>query len=115
MSPTFQEVNKYQRDLDEKGPGNRDNRPRREYREPTIDKIGQKWYFVANDVFDLAEGGHKLDDDELKALPIRLCYFGENIQFKTDRKEAFWILMKLFTNANRLQPDAEFNSFPVGM
>ena len=111
----FQEVQKYQRTRDELGPDIRDDRPHRQYPKPTVEKISGRHLLVATDVFDLTAGGHKLDAAELKELPFKTCYTGKEIHFKSDRREAFELLMSLFTKGNKLQPDSEFWSLFLGV
>ena len=65
-------------------------------------------------MYDLSRWGHKLDDQEMKDLPIRHCYIGKEVYFKDDKREAFAILMRIISNGNKLQ-DPEFWSFVLGM
>ena len=108
----FQEVQRYQRAKDELGPDVRDDRPHRQYGKPTVEKINGRQYFIATDVFDLSAGGRKLDEQELRGLPFNPCYNGK-VHFKSDRREAFELLMRLFGNGNLLM-DSEFYSFMLG-
>ena len=109
----FQEVLKYQERQDALGGAGRDTRPYREYSKPTVEKIGRKFYFFATDVFDLSEGGKKMNEEELAELPIRATFTGEEFEFKTDRVEAFKLLMRILHHGNQMQ-DREFYSFPLG-
>ena len=105
---------KYQKSLDDVDPAERDVRPFKEYSKPTIEKIGTRYYFIATDVYDLTRWGHKLDEQELTELPIRHCYNGKEVAYKTDKKEAFTILMRIVKNGNKMQ-DPNFYSFVLGM
>ena len=95
------------------GPGGRDARPYREYSRPTIEKIGDRHFLFATDVFDLSKGGKKLTEEDLKEIPIRPSYNGEEFHYKSNEKEAFEILMRIISNGNKMQ-DEEFYSFPLG-
>ena len=105
---------KYQQGLDNEGPEDRDERPFKEYSKPTIEKIGTRYYLIASEVYDLTRWGHKLDEQEMTDLPIRHCYIGKEVYFKSNKKEAFTILMRIISNGNKLQ-DPEFYSFLLGM
>ena len=96
------------------GPAGRDNRPYREYSRPTIEKMGDRHYLFASDVFDLTGGGKKLTEDELKEIPIRPTYTGEEFEYKTEEKEAFELLLGIISNGNKMQNE-EFFSYPLGM
>ena len=102
----------YQENLDEE-PGGRDTRPIREYSSPTIEKIDGRHFLFASDVFDLSRGGKKLSEEELINIPVRALYNGPEIEYKTDEKEAFEILLKILSNGNKMQ-DPEFYSFALG-
>ena len=104
---------KYQDRQDALGGAVRDTRPYREFSKPTVEKIGKKYYFFAKDIFDLSEGGRKLDEKEEAELPIRAIFTGEDFEFKTDRVEAFKLLMRILHHGNKMQ-DREFYSLPLG-
>ena len=89
-----------------------DDRPKREYARVTIDSFDNKYYMIASQVFDLTEG-KVLSTDDLKELPVKINFTGQNFDFKTDQAEAFKLLVRIFYNANKMQ-DPEFVSFPIG-
>ena len=105
---------RYQQACDNEGPEDRDERPYKEYAKPTIEKLGTRYYLIASEVYDLTRWGQKLDDQELKDLPIRHSYIGKEVYYKYEKKEAFAILMRIISNANKLQ-DPEYLSFILGL
>ena len=73
---------RYQQACDNEGPEDRDERPYKEYTKPTIEKLGTRYYLIASEVYDLTRWGQKLDDQELKDLPIRHSYIGKEVYYK---------------------------------
>ena len=69
---------------------------------------------MAMDVYDLTRWGQKLDEEELAELPFKHCYNGKEVLYRTERREAFELLMRIVKNANKMQ-DPEFYSFILGM
>ena len=108
---SLQEVSKYQKVMDEASV-DVDERPRKEYAGVTIERFDDKYYLIASDIFDLTEG-HILTDDDLKQLPVKINFTGQPFNFKTDQEKAFELLLRIFSNANKMQ-DPKFVSFPVG-
>ena len=105
-------MSKYQKRLDEQDPGERDNRRSFDYNKPTLEKFADKFYLIATDVFDLTDCT-KLTDEDLRLLPIKINYTGLEIEYKTDTKEAYKLLLNIIGNFNKMQ-DPEFYSFPLG-
>ena len=104
----------YQEGKDNLGAGGRDLRPAMEYLRPTVEKHGGRWYFFCSDVFDLSNEARKLTPDDLEQLPIRVTYTGEAYEFKTDLREAYILLMRIFRIGNMMQ-DRENYSWLLGM
>ena len=104
-------MSKYQKVMDEASV-DVDERPRKEYAGVTIERFDDKYYLIASDIFDLTEG-HILTDDDLKQLPVKINFTGQPFNFKTDQEKAFELLLRIFSNANKMQ-DPKFVSFPVG-
>ena len=99
----------YQERLDALGATSQDTRPYREYSQPTVEKFQDRYYFFASEVFDISNGGRKLSSEEADNLPVRFTYTGEEIQFKSDPREAFEILMRIIKNGNLMQERDSFS------
>ena len=69
---------------------------------------------IAKDIFDLSNGGRKLNPTEVLNLPTQLCYVGPTkTVYKSNVNQCITLLLRIFGNANKLQ-DKEFPSFSVG-
>ena len=93
--------------------GMRDPRPKVEFGEPTVKRIGSKLYLIASDVFDLSNGDKCLSNDDLKSFPDRYVYSGLEFRFKTEEAEAFQIFFSIVAKMNSMQ-DPDFYSFALG-
>ena len=99
---------------------NENNKPIREVKKPSIEKISNNFYFISgpNQVFLLNSDStldifaKELTSDEISDLPECILYSGQPEQFKVDHKRAFELLVSLIFNMNQMQEDG-FQSFPV--
>lgn len=111
LSVSWQEVSRYQEKMDE-DPSQRDERPRRDYTRVTIEKVNGSYFLIGEDIFNLS-AGIVLTTEMVKELPFQINYTGPPIHYKTNQEEAFAILLRIISNANKMQ-DPRFVSFPVG-
>ena len=91
-----------------------DKRSVRTYTRPQLDKIGDCYYYIASDIFDVTEQAKKMSEEEVKEMPVKVIYSGPVIDFLTDEKECFTLLMEIIKKFNLMQSD-EFYSFPLGI
>ena len=81
---------------------------------PTVAKFGDQYYLVASDIFNLSDGGVKLTEEDINALPAIICYLGQDFKYSDNEREAYSLLMKIISNINKMQDSTEYQSFPLG-
>ena len=104
---------RYQDRKDAEDVNERDSTIQKDYTKLTVEKFDGRYYLIASEIYDLSGGGKCLSDGEKKSLPFNLTYSGPEVKFKTDEKTAYEILLRIISNANKLQ-DAQYYSFILG-
>jgi hypothetical protein len=95
-----------------------------EFHSPRVDKIGEKYYWVAgqSEVHHLnhhksEEANYysmKLSKEEIEELPVVIIYTGfDHYSYSNDEEKAFAILLEIIALMNSMQ-DPLWHSFPLG-
>ena len=90
-----------------------DARPARNYDRPQLDKLGDRYYFISKDIYDVTDEPHILNEDEIELLPLKIIYTGPRIEFSTDEKQCYKLLIDIIEKFNLMQ-NPKFYSFPLG-
>ena len=85
-----------------------------QFSKPTIEKIGEEYFLVAHEVYNLSASPVKrMTEMELMGLPVILSWKGPPLRFETDRASCLRLLLDIIYNMNIMQ-DTEYVSLPVG-
>ena len=84
------------------------------FTKPTVEKLGDEFFLVACDVFNLSAAPiRKLSIEEIDELPVIISWKGPKISYETDPKKCFELLVEILADMNLMQ-DPAYRSFPLG-
>ena len=117
LTSCLQEISRFH----EKEKANQDNTGIRGFRgrktmtflKPSVEKIGEAFYLIADEVFLISGNPRKLSSQEVEDLPVIISWRGDKCSFETDEKECIELLASIISDMNSMQDD--FISFPLGM
>ena len=116
-----QAIEEYQNSKEEGG-GGPVRKPVREYSAPVIDKIGDRYYFIAgrdqvhllnHEKIEDQKFSRKLTEIDLEQMEVEIVWTGSTYEYENDEKEAFSLLCSIITKMNMMQ-DEEYHSVILG-
>ena len=78
-----------------------------------MEKFGDQFYLVANEVFNISGPPQKLSPVEVEDLPVIISWRGGHFNFDIDEKACFELLCSIVSDMNLMQHPG-FVSFPLG-
>ena len=79
-----------------------------------MEEFDGQYLLISSDVWLLGGGEPRiLSPEEIKELPVIICWKGEPCHFQADKEKAIGLLCQIVTDMNLMQ-NPKFVSFPLG-